>query len=559
MLLLPVLYHSIYALLLCQMNLPISRRSFIIGTASLAALAAFGKFGWWNAEAPVTGSIVGANSAMGHKLRDHASFPEPSRSIQKKTVIIGGGIAGLSAAWKLQQSGFHDFMLLELEKDVGGNASSGENTVSAYPWGAHYVPFLTEESICARELFKELGVITGYQNGKPVYNEYYLCADPHERLFMMGRWQEGIVPQVGISDKDKAQYHAFFAQMEHFKELKGQDNRRVFTIPVDKSSADPHWRALDTITMVEYLHQNGWDSEHLHWYVNYCCRDDYGANVDAVSAWAGIHYFAARNGKAANADPGGMVTWPEGNGWIIKQLKAKLADHISSNALAYQVVQQHDHVVVRYLDLLTNTVTEVEASSVIFATPRFVAERLLTTGLNISELQYSPWMVANVTLDKLPQGKGAALAWDNMIYKSELLGYVVATHQNLNRIQHETVLTYYWPLSHLSPKEAREQMIKRSYEEWRDIILEELLHIHPELKGHIKQLDVWLWGHGMIRPIPGYIWGKIRQATLKQAPPAFYAHSDMSGISIFEEANFYGVQAAEALMTHLKHPYRTSL
>jgi hypothetical protein len=214
---------------------------------------------------------------------------------------------------------------------------------------------------------------------------------------------------------------------------------------------------------------------------------------------------------------------------------------------------------VQYWDEVRNIAIAVEADAVIFAAPRFVAERLLNTGIDTHAFAYSPWMVANVTLASLPLGKGMALAWDNMIYDSKLLGYVVATHQNLNREQHETVLTYYWPLSHLAPKEAREEAYRRTYEEWRDIILAELLQVHPELKGQVKHLDVWLWGHGMIRPTPGFIWGDTRKQALQQSPPFFYAHSDMSGVSIFEEANYHGVQTAEALMAHLRHPYRSSL
>jgi hypothetical protein len=537
----------------------ITRRQFVIGSASLMTATGWGGFKWLNKKfPPVTGNIIGASSAIGHKLRE-GKFPLPSESMRKKVVIIGGGIAGLSAAWKLHKSGFDDFILLEMEKEVGGNSSYGGNSVSAYPWGAHYVPLLAEESTAARELFSDLGIITGYQDGQPVYNEYYLSAAPHERLFMYGRWQEGIVPQIGISDRDKENYQSFFAAMENFKTLIGNDGRKVFAIPLDKSSADPVYRQLDNISMVDYLHENGWDSPYLQWYVNYCCRDDYGANAEDVSAWAGIHYFAGRSGKAANADPGSVITWPEGNGWIVKQLKSGLADYIQANALAFNIAKQRSGVKVQYLNIADNKVIEIEAENAIFATPRFIAERLHKTPIDMDSFHYSPWMVANVTLDALPQGKGAALAWDNMAYDSKLLGYVVATHQNLNRIQRETVLTYYWPLTHLQPKEARKEMIGRSYEQWRDIVLNELLHIHPELKGHVKHLDVWLWGHGMIRPTPGFIWGKARREAMRHEAPLFYAHSDMSGISIFEEANHHGVQAAEALMEHIHHPYRTSL
>lgn len=530
----------------------LTRRQFLIGGASLAAVGLLGKFSFLSSTTPVTGRIVGVSSAIGHRLWK-MDFPMPTNTISKKLVIIGGGIAGLSAAWQLQREGLDDWALLELENEVGGNASSGENAVSAYPWGAHYVPLLTEESTEAKQLFEELGIITGYENGAPIYNEYYISADPHERLFIHGHWQEGLVPQVGIGDTDKQQYQQFFAAMDAFKEKRGADGKRLFAIPVDRSSNDSETRKLDTISFADYMQQNGWDSPYLTWYADYCCRDDYGADAKDVSAWAGIHYFAARDGHAANADAQSVLTWPEGNGWIVKQLKKKFVEKIQPNALAYRVEKQECDVRVTYWDSKTNQSSAIDAEAVIFATPRFVAERLYSTGKSIADFHYSPWMVANITLDKLPQSKGAPLSWDNMIYDSKLLGYVNAVNQSLTRMPLKTVLTYYWPLSHTVPADARKEMLARPYEAWRDIVLSELLRVHPDLKGHVTQLDVWLWGHGMIRPSQNYIWGETRKAALKQAPPVFYAHSDMSGISIFEEANYHGVEAAKAAMAYLQH------
>ena len=40
---------------------------------------------------------------------------------------VGGGIAGLSAAWRFLKAGFRDFVLLELESDPGGTARSGNS------------------------------------------------------------------------------------------------------------------------------------------------------------------------------------------------------------------------------------------------------------------------------------------------------------------------------------------------------------------------------------------------------------------------------------------------
>ena len=85
------------------------------------------------------GSIVGGNYWLGHALRD-GKLPTVSETAETGVVVVGGGISGLSAARRLERKGFSDFTLLELEARPGGNAISGKNEISEYPWGAHYVP-----------------------------------------------------------------------------------------------------------------------------------------------------------------------------------------------------------------------------------------------------------------------------------------------------------------------------------------------------------------------------------------------------------------------------------
>lgn len=148
------------------------------------------------------GRIVGASSDIGHLVRG-GGLPQPKNTVPVGTVIVGGGIAGLSAAHKLKKNGYKDFVLLEMESHLGGNSSFGKNEITSYPWGAHYLPLPGPEAKSVRDLLEELGVITGHDSaGLPIYNEYFLCADPHERLFIQGRWQEGVIPQVGITQKD---------------------------------------------------------------------------------------------------------------------------------------------------------------------------------------------------------------------------------------------------------------------------------------------------------------------------------------------------------------------
>ena len=54
--------------------------------------------------AEMAGEIVGANVNVGHILREMRSVEVPANNWENvKVAIIGGGAAGLSAAWKFQK------------------------------------------------------------------------------------------------------------------------------------------------------------------------------------------------------------------------------------------------------------------------------------------------------------------------------------------------------------------------------------------------------------------------------------------------------------------------
>ena len=523
------------------------RRDALIaaGAACIASPAAPGVV------SAMPGRLLGADAALGHRLRN-GTLPEPAQTERADVVIVGGGIAGLSAAWWLRRMGLDGVRIVELEADVGGNAASGRNDVSAYPWGAHYVPLLTAESVHAAALFTDLGIITGRDAaGLPIYDPFALCADPRERLFRNGAWREDLLPDEGVSEADRTQYTAFFAAMDTFRAARGTDGRKAFAIPIERSSADDQFRALDRISMADWMRARGLNSAPLLWYVDYGCRDDYGTAMTDVSAWAGIHYYASRDGRAGDGvSPQTVLTWPAGNGHIINGMKAMLEPALCS-ALAWRVQPTSDGVAVDVFEPSRDASRRIVARAVVLAVPRFVANRLLGRAPDPAQ-SYAPWMVANVTVGRMPAGRGAPLCWDNVVYGSRSLGYVVATHQSTQQVQRRTVLTYYWPLCDQSPDEARRDASKRTLSEWQAMVLDELLAVHPELHGAVESIDVWLWGHGMIRPTPGTIWGAARMASRAHAPPVFFAHSDMSGISIFEEANERGVQAAEAVRAFIQ-------
>jgi NADPH-dependent 2,4-dienoyl-CoA reductase/sulfur reductase-like enzyme len=76
------------------------RRDFLAaGTLSAASLACRRK-----PEFPFQGELVGPDIALGHWVRGGA-FPAPDRFEPVSVLVVGGGVAGLSAAWRLAGGG----------------------------------------------------------------------------------------------------------------------------------------------------------------------------------------------------------------------------------------------------------------------------------------------------------------------------------------------------------------------------------------------------------------------------------------------------------------------
>ena len=504
--------------------------------------------------ASFTGKLMGPSMKAGHLLRQGISLT-PTSSSETDVVVVGGGVSGLSAARWLQQKGLQDFRLLELEEEVGGNAAASQYEHTACPWGAHYLPIPDPSLQELMDFLQEAGVVTGFNDaGLPVYNEEHLCFDPKERLFRDGFWQQGLLPRWGLSEEELQQVNRFGEQINSFSQQRGSDGRWAFALPVDTSSADETFRSLDRLSMKQWLEEEGYTSHSLLWYIDYCCRDDYATSLENTSAWAGLHYFASRRGEAANSDSDRVLTWPEGNFWLAKQLRKPLDKHIQAGSLVYSISKEGDRIAVEYLDLATNTPKRILARRCIMATPQYVNEKLLaklpeTQQRNTTAFTYAPWLVANLTLSTPPAGHGAPLSWDNVLFGSKSLGYVLANHQQLEIVHPKPVITYYYPMADDDPATARAILYRQSYEELTQSTLLELEKAHSALRHQVENIDIWRWGHGMVRPVPGFVWGSERQNAKKPlAGKLFFAHSDLGSISVFEEAFYGGIRAAhEAL------------
>ena len=564
------------------------RRQFLGATAATAVTTATLLAGC-DAPRVLAGGFTGIDMARGHQLRERlksGNLPAPSVQRRTQVLIAGGGVAGLAAARALRLAGVADLALLEIEDQPGGNSRGGEVNGIACPLGAHYLPVPGQDALEVQDLLEELGLrqrVAGrWQYGGD--GERHLCHSPQERLYWRGEWHPGLLPLHGVDAATLAQYQRFAALVDALQRTT-RFAMPAFTQYQSKQPLAPAQQALDAITFDAWLAQQGLDDAHLRWYLDYCCRDDYGAGSARVSAWAGIHYFASRHGFSAPGDantdntnePEGVLTWPEGNGWLTRQLAAPLhaAGQLHSGCSVLRISEQRHGVEVDAFNHASGHIERWQALRCIVALPVFVAARVVQNPPNFviaaaQRLQWAPWLVANIHLDgPLQDRPGAAPSWDNVLYQDGNaggLGYVDAGHQRLSPLPAPTVLSYYQALG--DAPNGRAQLEQQPWAHWQGAILRTLAGPHPDIHQRATRMDITRYGHAMAVPTPGMqqflsqiglkplsgvrlqlLNGERARALPTPATARLaFAHSDWSGYSVFEEAFTRGHAAALQLL-----------
>ena len=542
------------------------QRRHFLGSAAAALLA-----GCQPPPPALEFAFAGIDLERGHALRDllaQGPLPAPTLVRRAQVIIAGGGVAGLAAARSLRLAGVHDFALLELEDTPGGNSRAGAVNGVACPLGAHYLPVPGEHAPEVQDLLEELGLRQRVA-GRWQYDERHLCHSPQERLYFEREWQEGLLPVQGVGEATLAQYRRFSQAVAAASRAARFTMPQFAALDAKTGLALAH-QALDAMTFEAWLLQQGLDDAHLRWYLDYCCRDDYGAGMARVSAWAGLHYFASRHGfhapgEAVAEDREGVLTWPEGNGWLTQQLATplKAQGQLQTGTSVLRIAETRRGVEVDAFNHHSGNVERWQAPRCIVALPVFVAARVVQNppaflAQAAQRLQWAPWAVTNIHLNApLADRPGAAPAWDNVIYGDSNpggLGYVDASHQKLDPRPGPTVLTYYQALGDVA--DARQQLATQGAEHWGRAALAALAGPHPDVLQRATRVQVTRYGHAMSIPVPG-VQTFLSQIGL-QAPPGkrklllngerqralptpatarlAFAHSDWSGYSVFEEA-----------------------
>ena len=509
------------------------------------------------------GGFGETHETAGHRLRDEAPRIADQAGVEVRhceVLVIGAGIAGLAAARALRLSGITDVRVIEMAAAAGGNSRASRIGGLPCPTGAHYLPLPGPQSPEIAAFLTEIGV----RDASGRYDERMQIHAPQERLFIHGVWQDGLLPTVAQDARTFAQYRRFARVIDGWRSSGG------FAMPAARARSDQGsaFDALRAQTFSRWLDDQGFDASGLRWYLDYCCRDEYGAGAAVVSAWAGLHYFASRHGfvlppvlagaEVQSDDRDTMLTWPEGNGWLVERLASPLGGRLLTGRMARRVVKHTDaaHWIV---DLVATDngrrLERWQAGCVIWAAPLFLAPRVIDApGPRAAELaavlrtlSHAPWIVANVLVDARWQPRGGELAWDNVIHDSTSLGYVDARHQRLDRLGGDALLTWYQALGGVPG--ARAALGSTPFATMAKAVVADLARAHPEIGSHVTRIEIHRWAHAMAMPTPAAMSGAAREARLALArgrDGLWFAHSELAGYSVFEEAFCAGDMAGRA-------------
>lgn len=466
---------------------------------------------------------IHTNQKIGHYLFESTHWPERNH-LSCDILIVGGGIAGLSAAAQLADQ---NILLCELNEHVGGTASCWHTHGEPFATGAHYeLPYPHYFGKAVPDFFKSLDLVEYDDEDKTWYfkdERYYIDEDATEQCFVNHTYQDDIFP----ASKAKR----YFERLMH--EYEGG-----MVMPTTMTPQKLHY--LNGITFLDYL-KNAKVNDKLISGINYKMRDDYGANADQVSALAGIHYYSCRNQDYLDS----IFSPPEGNAYF----SHKIANRIPSNSIKTQHLVKHIEknthgYTACVLDLRTQTKLEIHCKSVIYAGLKPALQKIYPVAYPLFEKnEYSAWMAIQF---KLKASFHAQAFWQNEIlldeFKTPFLGFVDSAAQDQQK-NSQRVLTAYFCFK---PEERQklmdiEQHVERYLQDATDLMS---LYFNQELHSQIDEAHVFLHGHAMPIPAPGYLLNN-RNKSLIAEQGFFFAGVDNGRLPLLFEAVDSGLEAAE--------------
>jgi len=447
--------------------------------------------------------VDGEDNRICHQVRDGKVFTRPAATARHDFVIVGGGVSGLAAAYRLHH---RDFLLLEKEPHWGGNAYAMEYEGSAFATGT---AFLAKDEY-AYHFAKEIGLTP-------------LPVNSPDASIIRGE----LIPDTWGEGLNTLPYDA--PVREGFQKFK----KEMLAIDVEKRGKE-----LFSKPFSDFL--KGYPVELKQWWDNYG-PSNWGATSDETAAGLAIDALQEMAGESRTDD---RYTWPGGLGAITKKLaeilQATHKDRMVTGATTVAVVSEKEEVQVTYM--LGGELKTVGAKAVIMATPKFITRRIVE-GLPekqsdaMHQIRYIPYPVVNLIFDKPVFNHG----YDTWCPSNSFTDFVVADWVIQKQPDYEqkfNILSCYTPMK----EDDRVQLLSENgARKIAGNVLSDFQKLMPGLNVDPVEVHIYRRGHPMFMSTPG-LYTQIQPLARHSMDRVFFANTDSEGP---ESTTDGGIRAAQ--------------
>jgi hypothetical protein len=501
------------------------------------------------------GNLIEESYDVAHRLRD-GLLEIPSLTPEgplHDSIVVGAGVSGLMAAWELTRSGVEDVRLYEKEDFLGGNASKGHANGTDFTRATWSIA-RPRDRFLAR-ILADLDALEGFApDGTPRVRKEFVGPGPDQNMLIDGRWYRGssftledaeaIIPTLPLSAKARDEQLALNRDLLDWRTRKGRDGLPAFAMPVEEGSRDAELLELDRITMTEYARRKGW-GERVQQSLDGWSASTIGGLASEVSAYSFLSFNALGQG-------GEDITMPGGNAWLAERIVERIGhDRIHTGLTAVRVENRGDEVRVTFVEPRTGRFSMRRARAAVLACPKHITGRLVPE-MNgpdrqlFRRYQYGALLMGAAWVKRTPVLKGGQpLAWYQSADGTFIDGFLVGDY-NSERWRggdprRPNVLPLWVPLA---GRVTRAELLEMPWSHWADKMAADLEVMVPGLVADVTRLDIYVWGHHMVIPVPGLLTGEERQALCRPLGRITFAHTDRHGMPCFELAARAGSDAA---------------
>jgi protoporphyrinogen oxidase len=451
--------------------------------------------------------VDGEDNRICHAVRDNGSesFARPAVTARHEVVIVGGGVSGLAAAYRLRH---RDVLLLEKEPHWGGNAYAMEYEGSTYATGS---AFLVRDEY-AYQFAQEIGL-------EP------LPVKSPDASMIRGE----LIPDTWGDGLDKLPYSPTIR--EGFKKFK----KEMLAIDVEKRVAE-----LDNKPFADFL--KGYPEELKQWWDAYG-PSNWGATSERTAAGLAIQSLQEMAEESGTDD---RYTWPGGLGALTRKLAEILQsthrDRMQAGATTVAVVPGREDVQVTYL--LNGEAKTAAAKAVIMATPKFITRRLVE-GLPekqsdaMEQIHYIPYPVVNLIFDKPVFNHG----YDTWCPGNSFTDFIVADwviQRQPGYRQRFNILSCYTPMK----REERSRLLSENGARGlASSVLSDFQKLMPSSNIDPLEVHIYRRGHPLYMSEPG-LFTQVQPLARHAMDRIFFANTDSEGPESTTNAGILAAQRA---------------